>query len=59
MDYYDLQIEKLRLDNEEKMITFAQNMVNLRNEKKKRLIVRMIIEKKIILKNINNITSKQ
>ena len=50
MDYYDLQIEKLRLDNEEKMITFAQNMVNLRNEKKKKLIARIIIEKKLYLK---------
>ena len=47
MDYYDLQIQKLMLDNQEKMITFAQNMVYLRNEQKKRLIARMIIEKKL------------
>ena len=47
MDYYDLQIQKLMLDNQEKMIAFAQNMVYLRNEQKKRLIARMIIEKKI------------
>jgi hypothetical protein len=47
MDYYDLQIQKLKLENQEKMIILAQNMVNLRNGKKKRLIARMIIEKKI------------
>ena len=47
MDYYDLQLQKLLIDNQEKMIILAQNMVNLRNEKKKRLIARMIIEKKI------------
>ena len=47
MDYYDLQIQELMLDNQEKMITFAQNMVYLRNEQKKRLIARMIIEKKL------------
>ena len=48
MDYYDLQIQKLMLANQEKMITFAQNMVNLRNEQKKRLIARIKIEKKLI-----------
>ena len=47
MDYYDLQLQKLMLANQEKMITFAQNMVNLRNEQKKRLIARMIIENKL------------
>ena len=47
MDYYELQLQKLLIDNQEKMIILAQNMVNLRNEKKKRLIARMIIEKKI------------
>ena len=48
MDYYDLQLQKLLIDNQEKMITFAQNMVNLRNEQKKRLIARIKIEKKLI-----------
>ena len=47
MDYYDLQLQKLLIDNQEKMITFAQNMVYLRNEQKKRLIARMIIENKL------------
>jgi hypothetical protein len=47
MDYYELQLQKLLIDNQEKTIAFAQNMLNLHNEKKKRLIARIKIEKKL------------